>query len=155
METTYRQTCELMEALWPKWRMEPELKNVLHERWSQLHQDKLQDCIRTHRLEREMTPDISAIHKAYCRITEGTSYRPNEQTEAVRTRRYIEELRGPSDAEMEAWDREAERILATATPEEIARCRDRLGIDPDSPRLIASMVAYCREHPHPPAVWRA
>ena len=148
-QVSWQQNQALMAELWPKWRLEPGLASVLHEKWSQLHQDKLRDCIRQHRLEREVKPDVSAIHKAYCRIT-GVEYGSDvAEREVTRTRRQAEEARGPSDAELEAWDHWAEHVMATATKEEINACIERLGINPGTPRLIATMVDYCRKHPIP------
>ena len=144
---TYAENQALMAELWPKWRLEPGLASVLHEKWSQLHQDKLRDCIRQHRLEREIKPDVSAIHKAYCRIT-GIAYGSDvAEREVSRTRRQAEEAQGPTASELEAWDHWAEHVMATATPAEINACIERLGINPGTPRLVATMVDYCRRNP--------
>ena len=65
---TWMDNRKLMDELWPKWRLEPVLSSILNEKWGSLHQDKLQSCIRQHRLVRDSKPDISAIHKAYCAL---------------------------------------------------------------------------------------
>jgi hypothetical protein len=146
---TYADNQALMAELWPKWRLEPGLAGILHEKWSQLHQDKLRDCIRQHRLEREIKPDVSAIHKAYCKVT-GIAYGSDvAEREVSRTRRQAEEAQGPTASELEAWDHWAEHILSTATQAEIDVCFDRLGVNPEHPRLIATMVDYCRKNPVP------
>ena len=148
-QVSWQQNQALMAELWPKWRLEPGLASVLHEKWSQLHQDKLRDCIRQHRLEREIKPDVSAIHKAYCKVT-GIAYGSDvAEREVSRTRRQAEEAQGPTASELEAWDHWAEHVLSTATQAEIDACFDRLGVNPEHPRLIATMVDYCRKNPVP------
>jgi hypothetical protein len=144
-QPTWQQNRALMGELWPRWRLEPALSKLLDEKWGSLHQDKLRECIRQHRMERDSTPDLSTIHAAYCQIT---GHGEQGRTAVRETRRYIEEMRGPTQAELDQWDRESAAILATATPEEIKAAKERLGIAPDSDRILGLMVEYCREHKH-------
>jgi hypothetical protein len=121
---------KLMATLWPKWRLEPALASVIHEKWSQLHQDKLRDCIRQHRLERDSKPDIAAIHKRYCAIT-GQADR----------------CMGPTPEELEEWEAWAEELLATASDAEIREVHERLGLTFTARRFLAIAVEYCRKNP--------
>lgn len=143
---TYEENKALMAELWPRWRLEPALASVLHEKWSKLHQDKLRDCIRQHRMHRDATPDISAIHKAYCAIT-GLD-RASAVPDATKTRKEAMAAQGPTAAELEAWDVWAEHTLSTATPAEIAAAKERLGLASiTQPRVLALMVDWCRKNP--------
>lgn len=139
---TWQQNRAYMGELWPRWRLEPALSRLLDERWGGLLQDRLHECIKQHRMERDSTPDVSAIHDAYCRIT---GHGQEGRTAAQQTRRRLEETRGPSEADTAAWDREADAILATATPEEIKAAKDSFGIAPQTRRVLSMMVKLRRE----------
>ena len=141
-QPTWQQNRALMGELWPRWRLEPALSKLLDEKWGSLHQDKLRECIRQHRMERDSTPDLSTIHAAYCRIT---GHGEPGRTAVRETRRYIEEMRGPTEAETAAWEREADEILATATPEEIKAAKEHYGIDPQTNRVLSLMVQTMRD----------
>lgn len=143
-QITWQDNRALMGELWPKWRLEPSLSRLIDRKWGQLHQDKLRDCIEQHRLERDSSPDISAIHKQYCKIT-GGQWNEDAQREVSRTR--AEFVQGPSQQELAEWDEDAKRILATATPQEIAAAKERLGMHPKQPRIVALMVEWCRQNP--------
>lgn len=143
-EITWNDNRALMAELWPKWKMEPALLRLIDKKWGQLHQDKLRDCIEQHRLERDATPDISAIHKAYCKIT-GGQWDEQNQREIKRTRAEIVE--GPSLQEIAEWESDAKAILATATPQEIAAAKERMGMNVRQPRIVALMVEWCRQNP--------
>lgn len=136
---------KLMATLWPKWRLEPALASVIHEKWSQLHQDKLRDCIRQHRLERDLKPDIAAIHKKYCAIT--GQDRPTNIPDASRTRRQADRCVGPTPEELEEWEAWAEELLATASDAEIREVHERLGLTFTARRFLAIAVEYCRKNP--------
>jgi hypothetical protein len=139
---------KLMLALWPAWKPSPEEGSLLNRKWGQLHQDKLRDCIEQHRLERDAKPDLSAIHKAYCKITSSNTASAEGVREADRTRREHLAVQPPAPHELEEWDRDAERILATATPREIANAKERLNLNVKQPRLLALMVEWCRQNPN-------
>lgn len=137
----------LMGELWPKWTLEPELLRLLNERWGSLHQDKLRDCIRQHRLERDTKPDVAAIHKAYCAIMPQSDV--IARGEVHHTRREADALCGPTPQEYAEWDAWAKGILATATAAEIDAAKERLGISPDTHRVLAVAIDYCRKNPAP------
>lgn len=139
---TWQQNRAYMGELWPRWRLEPALSRLLDERWAGLHQDKLRECIKQHRMERDSTPDVSTIHDAYCRIT---GHGQEGRTAAQQTRRRLEETRGPSEADTAAWEREADAILATATPEEIKEAKAHYGIDAQTRRVLSLMVELRRK----------
>ena len=136
-----------MGELWPKWTLEPELSRLLNERWGSLHQDKLRDCIRQHRLERDTKPDVAAIHKAYCAIMPQSDV--IARGEVHHTRREADALCGPTPQEYADWDAWAKGILATATRQEIESAQERLGISPDTHRVLAVAIDYCRKNPPP------
>ena len=136
-----------MGELWPKWTLEPELSRLLNERWGSLHQDKLRDCIRQHRLERDIKPDVAAIHKAYCAIVPQSDV--IARGEVHHTRREADALCGPTSQEYADWDAWAKGILATATRQEIESAQERLGISPDTHRVLAVAIDYCRKNPAP------
>ena len=143
-KVTWQENRALMGELWPKWRLEPSLSRLIDKKWGQLHQDKLRDCIEQHRLERDTTPDISAIHKQYCKIT-GGQWEEDSQREVNRTR--ADFVQGPLPHELAQWEADAERILATAGPHEIAAAQERMGLHVTQRRIIALMVEWCRQNP--------
>lgn len=147
---TFLENMALVAELWPKFQMDKALRDIVYEKWQALHQDKLRDCIRQHRLERDSRPDIAAIHKRYCAIT--GQDRTTPVMDARRTRREANAIAGPSPAELEAWDHWAEDILATATPEEIATVRERVSLTLSAPRILAVAVDWHRKNPQPRAV---
>lgn len=144
-QITWMANRALMTVLWPKWKMEPALLSLLDERWGKLHQDKLRECIKQHRLERDTKPDIAAIHARYCDLTGGR----DADAARVRIRETTKMLAddGPTEQELESWDREAETIMATATDAEVKAAQERLGLTATSGRVLALMVDYCRRHP--------
>jgi hypothetical protein len=123
------ETKRLMQRLWPKWKADEELGRLLNERWGQLHQDKLRDAVRQHRLVRNVTPDITAIHKEYCKISGEDAGTHERNHEIRRTQRAREEWAGPSPAEREADEQWAKEILATATASEIRQVRESVGLN--------------------------
>jgi hypothetical protein len=137
----------LMGELWPKWTLEPELLRLLCEKWGSLHQDKLRDCIRQHRLERDIKPDVAAIHKAYCAIVPQSDV--IARGEVHHTRREADALCGPTPQEYADWDAWAKDVLKTATAAEIDAAKERLGISPDTHRVLAVAIDYCRKNPAP------
>ena len=146
---TFNDNMALIEELWPKYRMEPSLRSIIVEKWGGLHQDKLRECIRQHRLERDTKPDVAAIHKAYCRITGTDTGSDVSQREIARTRQQAEETKGPTEAEIEAWDYWAEAIISSATTSELKEIRERFNLEPTHRRYLACMVDYIRKHPLP------
>ena len=140
------ETKRLMHSLWPKWTADEEVGRLLNERWAHLHQDKLRECIRNHRFIREVKPDITAIHKAYCDMTAGKALSAEGEHAVERTRREALQSAGPTQAEYEEWDRWAKDVLATATKQEIAACEDRMGMTFSSDRVRAVAVEYCRRN---------
>jgi len=144
---TWMDNRNLMGELWPKWTLEPELSRLLNERWGSLHQDKLRDCIRQHRLERDTKPDIASIHKAYCAIVPQADVLA--RGEVVQTRRDASAVQGPSPADYADWDAWAKEVLKTATAAEIDAAKERLGISPDTHRVLAVALDYCRKNPAP------
>jgi hypothetical protein len=117
------------------------------EKWGSLHQDKLRECIRQHRLERDTKPDVAAIHKAYCRITGVDTGSDMSQREIARTRQQAEETKGPTEAEIQAWDYWAEAIISSATTSELKEIRERFNLEPTHRRYLACMLDYIRKHP--------
>ena len=145
---TWMDNRTLMGELWPKWTLEPELSRLLNERWGSLHQDKLRDCIRQHRLERDTKPDIASIHKAYCAIVPQAAD-VVARGEVHHTRKEASALQGPTLAQLDAWDAWAVEVLKTATQAEIDAARERIGVGVQSDRVLAVLVDYCRNTPQP------
>ena len=144
---TWMDNRTLMGELWPKWTLEPELSRLLNERWGSLHQDKLRDCIRQHRLERDTKPDIAAIHKAYCAIMPQADV--VARSDVQHTRRNANAVQGPTPQEHAEWDAWAIEVLKTATQAEIDAARERIGVGVLSDRVLAVAVNYCRNTPRP------
>ena len=142
-QITWQDNRALMGELWPKWRLEPSLSRLIDKKWGQLHQDKLRECIEQHRLERDSSPDISAIHKQYCKITGTTDNGYDGRQDAVRTRN--ETVSGPTQQEYEEWDEWAAGIMATATEDEIETAKERYGVKTD--RLLAVAIDHMRRKP--------
>ena len=142
---TFLENMALVAELWPKFQMDKALRDIVYEKWQALHQDKLRDCIRQHRLERDSKPDIAAIHKKYCAIT--GQDRPTNIPDASRTRRQADRCMGPTPEELEEWEAWAEELLATASDAEIREVHERLGLTFTARRFLAIAVEYCRKNP--------
>ena len=142
---TFLENMALVAELWPKFQMDKALRDIVYEKWQALHQDKLLDCIRQHRLERDSKPDIAAIHKRYCAIT--GQDRPTNIPDASRTRRQAARCMGPTPEELEEWEAWAEELLATASDAEIREVHERLGLTFTARRFLAIAVEYCRKNP--------
>lgn len=142
---TFLENMALVAELWPKFQMDKALRDIVYEKWQALHQDKLRDCIRQHRLERDSKPDIAAIHKKYCAIT--GQDRPTNIPDASRTRRQADRCVGPTPEELEEWEAWAEELLATASDAEIREVHERLGLTFTARRFLAIAVEYCRKNP--------
>lgn len=136
----------LMCKLWPKWKPDEALASLLNARWSHLRQDKLRECIENHRFDRDASPDIATIQKAYAAMTGASEHAVAAEAEVERTR--AQAIPGLTPAEEAAWDRDVERILATATSEEIAAVRARLPfISLTNRRTLGLAVEHCRKNP--------
>lgn len=142
---TFLENMALVAELWPKFQMDKALRDIVYEKWQALHQDKLRDCIRQHRLERDSKPDIAAIHRRYCAIT--GQDRPTNIPDASRTRRQADRCMGPTPEELEEWEAWAEELLATASDAEIREVHERLGLTFTARRFLAIAVEYCRKNP--------
>jgi hypothetical protein len=139
----------LMCDLWPKWKPTPAEAALLNERWGQLKQDKLRECIKNNRMSRNQIPDLTSIHAEYCKITGQESAQIVAHSEVETTRRNASEVQGPTPQEYADWDAWAKGILATATRQEIESAQERLGISPDTHRVLAVAIDYCRKNPPP------
>jgi hypothetical protein len=146
METiTWNDNKILMGKLWPRWSPSSEEASILNRKWGSLHQDKLRDCIEQHKLVRNSKPDISAIHKAYCAITPAAEIAGRSEVEI--TRRNASAVQGPTAQEYADWDAWAKEVLKTATAAEIDAAKERLGVSPDTHRVLAVAIEYCRKNP--------
>ena len=139
---TWADNKRYMVSLWPKWKPTDAEAGLINSRWCHLDQAKLRLCMDNNRLKRSRVPDLAAIHQEYCKIT---GHGNPGQHVVERTKQYINDTRGPSEAETAAWEREAKAILATATPEEIKAAKARFGIEPTSDRVLSLMVQMNRE----------
>ena len=139
-QITWIDNKKLMVELWPSWKPSQAEANLLNRRWGQLHQDKLRECIEQHRLERDKVPDISTIHKTYCKITGVTENGYDGRRDAVKTRN--EAVTGPTQQEYAEWDAWAAGIMATATEDEIETAKERYGVKTD--RLLAVAIDHMR-----------
>lgn len=138
---------KLMLALWPKWKPTPEQANLLNERWGQLQQDKLRECIRNNAMASTRVPNIAAIHREYCRVSGQDKTHDVGQAEVSRTRTALQDCQPIPAEEYADWERWAEGVLSTATPDELAAVPERLGINPNTRRVLAVAVNWCRENP--------
>lgn len=146
-ETTWIDNKKLMAALWPKWQPTPEQGALLNEKWGQLKQDKLRECIRNDALKSIRNPNIPGIHKAYCAITGQEATQVAAQTEVQRTREAIKSCQPQTPEELAEWEAWAEAVLATATTDELKRVPERLGINPQTRRVLAIAVDWVRRNP--------
>lgn len=137
----------LMCDLWPKWKPTPAEAALLNKRWGDLHQDKLRICIENNRMVRNQIPDISAIQAEYERITQTQYNQVAANGEIQRTREVLKSCQPPTAEEYADWERWAEEVLSTATPAELAAVPERLGINPNTKRVLAVAVNWCRENP--------
>jgi len=69
--------------------------------------------------------------------------------EVHHTRREADALCGPTPQEYADWDAWAKEVLKTATAAEIDAAKERLGISPDTHRVLAVAIDYCRKNPAP------
>lgn len=135
-----------MCKLWPKWKPDEHLAALLNSRWSHFRQDKLRECIENHRFERDSTPDIAAIQKAYGAMTGAAEAAVAGEREVQRTRADLPQPLTP--AEQAAWDADVDRILASASADEVAAVKRRMTFVPlSSRRMLAAAIEYCRENP--------
>ena len=139
----------LMCDLWPKWKPTPAEAALLNERWGQLKQDKLRECIKNNRMSRNQIPDLTSIHAEYCKITGQESAQIVAHSEVETTRRNASEVQGPTPQEYAEWDAWAAEVLKTATQAEIDAARERVGVGVHSDRVLAVLVDYCRNTPRP------
>jgi hypothetical protein len=141
-QITWADNKRYMVSLWPRWKPTEAEAGLINSRWCHLDQEKLRLCMDNNRLKRSRVPDLAAIHQEYCKIT---GHGNPGQHVVERTKRYIDETRGPTEAETAAWEREADEILATATPEEIKAAKEHYGIDPQTNRVLSLMVQTLRD----------
>ena len=146
-QTTWNDNKVLMKNLWPNWKPTTELGTLLNARWCNLRQDKLRACIENNRMTSHKEPNIAAIHKEYCKITGEENVQIAARTEVERTREVLKSCQPPTAEEYADWERWAEEVLATATPAELAAVPERLGINPNTKRVLAVAVNWCRENP--------
>lgn len=132
---------KLMEEMWPKWKLEPVLSSLLNEKWGSLHQDKLQSCIRQHRLVRDFKPEIATIHKAYCALIPQNLV---GEREVEQTRDDLQRCTPPSERELQEWDDWAETMLNDVTVQELEQVSDFIGHVPESRRILAVAVEHVR-----------
>ena len=130
-----------MEEMWPKWKLEPVLSSLLNEKWGSLHQDKLQSCIRQHRLVRDFKPEIATIHKAYCALIPQNLV---GEREVEQTRDDLQRCTPPSERELQEWDDWAETMLNDVTVQELEQVSDFIGHIPESRRILAVAVEHVR-----------
>ena len=128
--------------LWPKYKPTPEEGDLLNERWGSLKQDILRECIKQHRLERDSKPDLSAIHKAYCKITATAHTAGVASTEIEDTR--AQTCIPPSASELAEWEAWAAKTLANVTDAEIEAVREMMTYIPTTARVLAVAVDYVR-----------
>jgi replication initiation and membrane attachment protein DnaB len=114
----------------------------LNEKWGQLHQDKLQSCIRQHRLVRDSKPDISAIHKAYCALIPQNLV---GEREVEQTRNDLQRCTPISPEEFAEWDVWAEAMLKNVSDAELEQVREFIGHVPESRRILAVAVEHVRK----------
>jgi hypothetical protein len=141
-QITWADNKRYMVSLWPRWKPTEAEAGLINSRWCHLDQEKLRLCMDNNRLKRSRVPDLAAIHQEYCKIT---GHGNPGQHVVERTKRYIDETHGPTEAETAAWEREADEILATATPEEIKAAKEHYGIDPQTNRVLSLMVQTLRD----------
>lgn len=146
-QVTWNDNKKMMAALWPRWKPTPEQGALINERWGSLHQDKLRDCIREDAMRSRTRPNIPAIHNAYCRVTGAERVQDNAATEVQRTREAIKSCQPQTPEELAEWEAWAEAVLATATPDELKRVPERLGINPQTKRVLAIAVDWVRRNP--------
>ncbi len=140
--TTWSDNKIYLCKLWPKYKPTPEEGNLLNERWGSLKQDILRECIKQHRFERDSRPDLSAIHKAYCKITATAHTAGVASTEIEDTRAQV--CVPPSASELADWDTWAAKILETVTDEEIEAVRETMTYVPTTSRVLAVAVEHVR-----------
>jgi hypothetical protein len=138
---TWMDNRKLMEEMWPKWKLEPVLSSLLNEKWGSLHQDKLQTCIRQHRLVRDFKPEIAAIHKAYCALIPQNLV---GEREVEQTRDDLQRCTPPSERELKEWDEWAETMLNDVTVRELEQVSEFIGHVPESRRILAVAVEHVR-----------
>ena len=138
---TWMDNRKLMEEMWPKWKLEPVLSSLLNEKWGSLHQDKLQSCIRQHRLVRDFKPEIATIHKAYCALIPQNLI---GEREVEQTRDDLQRCTPPSERELQEWDDWAAVILANVTDDEIEAVREQMTYVPTTNRVLAVAVEHVR-----------
>lgn len=135
-DTDFLETKRMMRKLWPKWVCPPELGATLNAAWAKRDQATMRECIGRHRLVREYTPDVTAIDSAYLAARRAAA--PTQYVQASTV----------DQQSVQAW---ADRVVSSATPEEIAYCQSRLRllkIKTDTPtqrRMAAAAIEWVRQ----------
>jgi hypothetical protein len=145
-EITWPTNKRLMASLWPKWRPTDEQARLLNDRWGLLHQDTLRKCIEDNAMQSRREPSVSAINRAYCKLTAPLVGASTSTHDTERTRRDAAYVQPLTDSEVADWEAWAEDVLATATPAEIDAVRQRMPVG-ESRRVLAVAVDYCRRNP--------
>jgi hypothetical protein len=142
------ETWKMVLGLWPEWKPTPATIHWLTERWNALHQDKLQDAIKQHRMEASAE---KAGRPVYNRIQELYVERTMPMQQQRKVQAIIKTAQPLSPEDARAWDKWAASIMATVTPAEIRAAQDRLGITLTNERILATAIDYCRKTPPIPA----
>jgi hypothetical protein len=141
---SYASTWALIRNLWDTWEPNDTISSLCLQRWGQLHQDILQECVRLHKMEASGQYREPKVH----RIMDLYAERTTKEYTHTRTMEAIVD-RGPSQAELDDWDKWAEDVLADVTDDEIRRASERLTFigKLNNKRILAVAVDFVRSNP--------
>jgi hypothetical protein len=136
---TYLQTWSLITSLWNEWCPNDATARLCAERWSELHQDKLQDAAKLHKMEASGQYKEPKIH----RIMEIYSSRTTQAWATSEPAKQEWSCDGPTPHELAEWDRWADDILADVSEEELKAAQEIAPVS--GKRVLACAVDYIRK----------
>jgi hypothetical protein len=140
---TWNDTWQMIRGLWTEWDPTPQTTKWLWERWMPLHQDKLMDAVKQHRME---AASEKSNRPVFNRINDLYIERTVQQQLVVHTRVEKEKIQPLSDNDFKAWDIWAAKVMATATAEEIKAAQESVGLlSITTQRVLAIAVDLYRE----------
>lgn len=136
---TYQQSWAMIRNLWPDWEPNTTTINLCFERWNQLHQDQLQEAIKAHKWEAGGQYKEPKIH----RIMEIYGQRTSKEWAVSVPGQREWKCEGPTQEELDEWDRWADDVLADVTEDELSEAHEL--IPSKNKRTLACAVDFVRK----------
>lgn len=136
---TYLQTWSLITSLWPDWCPNDATARLCAERWGEIHQDKLQEAAKLHKMEASGQYKEPKVHRIMEIYAQRTSQAWNVSEPVKQEWKGV----GPTPSEYAEWDRWAEDVLSNVTDDELEQANQIYAAS--STRVLACAVDYIRK----------